>query len=103
MKSRTELQTELEKVIGSKNVYFQPPESLKMKYPCIVYEVSGMSVKLADDKKYNKYMRYQIMYITKEPDTQPMIEKILDGFKYIMYSRHFIIDSLHHDVFDLYY
>ena len=103
MKSRLTLQSELEAVLESKNVYFQPPESIRMKYPCFVYEATGMSVKLADDTKYTKHMRYQLMYITKEPDTQPMIETILDHFKYISYSRHFIIDSLHHDVFDLYY
>lgn len=103
MKSRTELQTELEQLLGSRNVYFQPPENIKMKYPCFVYERSAMDMKLADNNKYNKYFRYQVMYITKEPDTNDFIAKVLDTFDYIRYSRHFIMDSLHHDVFDLYY
>lgn len=103
MKDRLDLQTELESLLGSKHVYFQPPEDIRMKYPCFVYERSGMSTKLADNSKYNKYVRYQLMYITKEPDTNDIISNVLDAFNYISYSRHFIIDSLHHEVFDLYY
>lgn len=103
MKERTDLQNKLEQILGSRNVYFQPPESIRMKYPCFVYERSGMDVKLADDKKYRKYVRYQLMYITKEPDTNDVISDILDAFDYISYDRHFIIDSLHHEVFNLYY
>lgn len=37
MASRLDLQTFLEELLESKNVYFQPPESVKMKYPAIVY------------------------------------------------------------------
>lgn len=103
MKSRESLQSKLEAILGSRNVYFQPPETTKMHYPCFVYERSALSVKLADNGKYNKYIRYQVMYITKEPDTNDVISNILDSFDYIRYSRHFIIDSLHHEVFDLYY
>ena len=35
---RNDLQKLLVEVLGSKNVYFQPPESVKMKYPAIVYQ-----------------------------------------------------------------
>ena len=37
-KTRLELQSVLEQTLGSRNVYFQPPASVKMKYPAIVYE-----------------------------------------------------------------
>ena len=40
MNRRYELQAVLEGILGSGNVYFQPPENLKMRYDCIVYERS---------------------------------------------------------------
>ena len=43
MKTRLELDEELVKILGSKNVYFQPPESLKLNYPAIVYSLSNIS------------------------------------------------------------
>ena len=103
MKDRLELQAELETLLGSDHVYFQPPESIRMKYPCFVYERDGMDINPANDKKYIKYIRYEVMYITKNPDVSDMIEKTLDSFQYITYVRHFVSDSLNHEIFDLYY
>ena len=54
MGSRLELQAKLEEALGSKNVYYQPPESLKLTYPAIIYSMSGMSRKHADDQEYMK-------------------------------------------------
>jgi len=33
MGTRLELQNLLENILGSRNVYFQPPENLKLNYP----------------------------------------------------------------------
>ena len=37
MDRRLKLQTLLESIKGVSKVYFQPPETVKMSYPCIVY------------------------------------------------------------------
>lgn len=104
MKERTELQTELETLLGSRNVYFQPPENIRINYPCFVYERSSLSAKFADEnERYQKYFRYQITYITKDPDTNDLIDNILSHFKYCTYERHFVMDGLNHEVFNLYY
>lgn len=104
MKQRTDLQSKLETILGSKNVYFQPPESIRMKFPCIVYERSSLRAKLADDnERYQDYFRYQITYITKNPDTNDFITKMLSELKYCTYERHMVADSLNHEVFNLYY
>ena len=39
MGTRIELQLKLEEILGSRHVYFQPPASIKMTYPAIVYEL----------------------------------------------------------------
>ena len=35
---RLELDADLRALLGSTNVYFQPPETKKLKYPCFIYE-----------------------------------------------------------------
>lgn len=103
MHSRLELQSELTNLLGSDHVYFQPPESIRLQYPCFIYERSSGYAQDADDLKYNKYFRYELMYITKEPDTNDFVNRILDTFMYCTYTRHFVSENLNHEVFDLYY
>lgn len=95
------LQTKLEKLIGNKNVYYDPPENLKMRYPAIRYSKSKISTRHADDKIYNKMVRYELIVISEEPDSD-IINKILE-FPYSSFDRHYISNNLHHDVLTLYY
>ena len=44
-KTREELHELLVSVLGSRNVYFQPPESIRMQYPAIVYARNNMQNK----------------------------------------------------------
>ena len=103
MKDRLDLQDKLVELLESDHVYFQPPENIRMKYPCFVYERSSGYTDNADDIRYHKRFRYELMYITKEPDTNEFIKEILDSFMYCTYTRHFVSDNLNHEVFDLYY
>ena len=68
MASRLKLQEELEYVLGSRNVYFQPPESVKINYDAIVYGLSNDYVRHADNRPYLGYDRYDITVISKNPD-----------------------------------
>jgi hypothetical protein len=101
MRPRTELQTLLETVIGSKQVYFQPPSSLQIKYPCIVYERSNANTIFADNYPYKSDKRYTITVIDKDPDSL-IPDKVLK-LQQCNYDRHFTADNLHHDVFNLYF
>lgn len=102
MASRLELQVELETILGTKNVYFQPPESKKLIYDCIVYNRSNIASMKADNYNYINTNRYDVTYIYRDPDSEiPM--KILEHFPYCTFSRHFVTDNLYHDVFSLYF
>lgn len=101
MASRLNLQTELEKILGSRNVYFQPPSNVRMQYPAIVYSRRDIEVRPADDKKYTKLPSYELILIDKNPDSE-FIDKILE-LKYCSFDRHYESDNLNHDVFKLYY
>ena len=101
MVSRLELQSKLEELLGSRNVYYQPPENLKMNYPAIVYSKTRPDVKRANDQIYLQKNRYEIIVISKSPDN-PVIDKLI-GLQYCSYDRNYVSDNLHHDVFTLYY
>ena len=101
MASRLELQTKLEELVGSKNVYYQPPESVKIKYPAIVYSKSRIDTRSADDMSYISTKCYELTVIDKRPDNE-VINKLL-AMPMCSFSTHFISDNLHHDVLTLYY
>ncbi len=102
MASRLNLQDKLEEILGNENVYFQPPESIKLKYPCIVYSRSLIHTRNADDRVYLKNNRYSVTLITKDPDSD-LPDKLLDGFSGIRFDRHFFTNNLIHDVYTLYF
>ena len=52
MESRLKLQTILEDILGSGNVYFQPPSSVKMSYPAIRYSRDNIDKKVANNSTY---------------------------------------------------
>lgn len=101
MSNRTILQANLERILGSRNVYYQPPESVKINYPAIVYSRSDIDSRYANDKNYIRTNRYEIIVIDKRPDNEA-IAKILE-LPCCSFDRHYTSDNLHHDVLTLYY
>lgn len=101
MGNRLELQNKLEELLGSKNVYYQPPESLKMECPAIIYSKSRVETTKADNSTYLKNIRYDITVLDKRPDN-PVIDKLMD-LPYCSYDRTYKSDGLNHDVLSLYY
>ena len=102
MGTRLELQEELEGVLGSKNVYFQPPETIKMKYDAIVYDFSTMVIRRANDKPYIKVKGYDLTVISRNPDNN-LVNDLLDHFLHIRFNRRYKADNLYHDSLTLYY
>lgn len=101
MADRTALQTLLESILGSDAVYFQPPPTYQMVYPCIVYERSKFDTEFADNYPYKIGKRYTITVIDKNPDSIiPDKITLLPG---CIFDRHFVSDNLNHDVFTIYF
>ena len=101
MASRLELQTKLEELLGSRNVYYQPPESVKIEYPAIVYSKSDIRTTHANDAVYSKRTQYSLIVISKKPD-EPVIDKLL-SIPYCSYDRPYKSDNLNHDVLTLHF
>ena len=100
--SRLELHEELCSILGSRNVYFQPPESVKLAYPCIVYYRSGVDKRNANNRVYAKTNRYEITVIDKNPDIE-IADKLMDHFPMCSFDRRFTSDNLNHSILTLYY
>lgn len=101
MGSRLELQNLLESILGSRNVYYQPPESIKIKYPAIIYSRNNIDNNFADDIVYMQNHTYQIIVIDANPDSE-IVDKISE-LPMCRYNRHYTSDNLNHDVFILNY
>ena len=101
MGSRLALNAKLVSILGSENVYFQPPANLLMRYPCIVYERDRLDTKFADNNPFSHTKRYQVTVIDKNPDSETP-DKIAK-LQMCLFDRHFVSDNLNHDVFILYF
>ena len=101
MGNRLQLQSLLEETLGSRNVYFQPPESLVLKYPCIVYKRNNIRSMFADNSPYSLTVGYQLTVIDPNPDSE-IVTKV---FRLPMcgFVTHFTADNLNHDVYNIYY
>lgn len=102
MASRLNLQTELEKILGSRNVYFQPPSSVRMQYDAIRYELSGKDLKRADNKIYRNTNRYDGVIITKKSDSV-LPDQLLAHFEMCSFGSPYTADNLNHFPFTIYY
>ena len=101
MADRLELHSIFQELLGSSNVYYQPPESIKMQYDAIRYSKKTIDSKYANDRKYSMIDCYEIIVISRLPDN-PVIKKLL-SLPYCSYDRHYVADNLHHDVLTIYW
>ena len=101
MGQRIDLHNLLTDILGTGNVYFQPPETIKLKYPCIIYTRSSNSTRFADDNPYSTKRRYTITVIDRNPDSE-LPDKI-QALPMCRIDRIFTSDNLNHYIFDIYY
>lgn len=101
MSRRTDLGLILRSVLGSENVYFQPPESQKMRYPCIRYALDDIHMRSADNVTYFQKRRYAVTLIDKNPDSET-VEK-LTALPLCSFNRFYTNDNLNHWVFEIFY
>lgn len=101
MNRRVELHGLLCDILDSTNAYFQPPSTLKMSYPCIVYSLSTIDIDYADNNMYRNKAKWMLKYISKDPeDPTPMrlLQLPLSSF-----DRFYTADNLNHSVINLYF
>lgn len=97
---RLKLQAILENVLGSDNVYYQPPESMKLKYPCIVYSISNGDTIYASNFPYKFDICYQLTFMSRDPDDE--IKDKIAMLQMCKYDRSFKSEDMNHDIFKIY-
>lgn len=100
MGSRLQLNSLL-KTLGPKEVYFQPPASIQMVYPAIVYAIDNDWSEFASNLPYAHKKRYQVTVIDRNPDS--LIPDKVRRLPLCSFSRNFVADNLNHNVFNLYF
>ena len=102
MASRLELHAKLQELVGNTNVYFQPPASVKLSYPCIIYSIGNGDAKHADNMVYKFVNSYELLFIYKKPNLE-IIETVLRELPMCRLNRAYCADNLNHYAFTLYY
>lgn len=101
MGRRLELQALLEVLLGSDQVYFQPPGSQSMSYPAITYKLDDIDTSFANNLPYRFTDRYELTLIQRLPG-----EDLVDKLKVLpmcAFGRHYVMNNLNHYIFILYF
>ena len=89
-------------LLGSRNVYFQPPSSVRMNYDAIRYELSDKDTIYADNRAYRLTNRYDGVIITRNPDCM-VPDALINYFEMCSLGKPYTSDNLYHHPFTLYY
>lgn len=91
-------------VNNTQNVYYDPPDSIRMEYPCFRFENNNYDVTHADNKAYIKKPRWTVTYITRDVEEIEIVtDQMLNIFMYCNFDTSFRSDNLEHAVFNLYF
>lgn len=103
-KSRALLNEILCDILGSKNCYYDPPATIRMKYPCIIYEFETRKTLHADDIRYKSEKRYSVTIIDEHEDSE-ICERLFsdERLKFLSEDRSYVSDGLHHYVFTVFW
>ena len=108
MDRRLDLHWILVDILGTRNepltkqrVYFQPPSTIFMDYPCIVYSLDEVDEKFADNLLYQRKKRYQITVVDRNPDS--LFPDMVAKLPYTSFSSFFVTDNLNHFVYSTYF
>lgn len=79
------------------HLYFQPPESVKLSYPCIIYKLRALDNRYADDLPYLTHISYEMTYITRAHDSK--VPHRMAKEPCFAFDRYYPADNLHHYVY----
>jgi hypothetical protein len=102
MSKRTYLQEQLQTIMGSNRVYYDPPESTAMIYPCIRYSLNKQLFRYANNKKYMNKTAYTITLIDKSSISGEKTCELLNRLDYCSFERTYTADGLHHYIYNIY-
>lgn len=96
-------QKELQKILESFGVaaYFQPPETIRLSYPCIIYSLADILKEYADNHLYVGRDRYNMTLIDSNPNNE-IVHKLIE-LPYCRFDRFYTSDNLNHWTYEIYF
>lgn len=101
MGSRLDLHAILTGFSGVEEAYFQPPEDLKLVYPCIIYKRISENVKFADNSPYFKMKQYRVTVLDYDPDSE--IPDLVGTLPLSTYETGYVSNNINHSAYKLFY
>lgn len=86
---------------GDRHVYYQPPASVRMVYPAIVYSRRPVDNIHANNSVYGQFDAYDVVMIDGNPDSEYAAK--ISRLPKCRHEQHYIADNLNHDKFTIYY
>lgn len=99
--NRLKLHSKLIDILGSNNVYYQPPANVRMNYPAIVYKRKNTDPIKADNITYLPRLSYTITVISTDPDIDA-VERLIN-MPYTKYTNSYVSENLYHYIFNTYF
>lgn len=84
---------------GDRHTYFNPPPSVRMKYPAIRYSLKNFNVQFANNGIYRNTPSFEVTLIDTNPDSE-YVEKILQ-IPYCRFDRFYVAENLNHWTFTI--
>nr|DAR66440.1 MAG TPA: tail completion protein [Caudoviricetes sp.] len=100
MKDREKVLIKIKETICP-NVYFTPPEDIRLKYPACIVTREDLDIHRANNNPYMISVGYKLVYVSKS-ESDDVIIKVLNNFKYSDFRTEYKVDGLYHKVFIVY-
>ena len=84
---------------GDRHIYFNPPPSVRMRYPAIKYSLHNINLDFANNGAYRTTPSYEVTLIDEDPDSV-YVNKILQ-LPYCRFNRFYVADNLNHWTFTI--
>ena len=86
--------------VGPVNTYYEPPENIRMTYPCFVLNLDNVDTVHSDNRVWNSDCVYSVTFMSPKVYENVIPLMVKSGFrKYVRFNRKFTSDSIQHYVF----
>lgn len=93
---RLTLHAKLKTLFPNYKLYFRPPNTIKLEYPCIVYDLAMQEPRHANNTLYTLYLEFEITIISVLPGVTSSDILTIPSSRQ---QSHFISNNLVHDVY----
>lgn len=102
--NRLKLHTVLCDILGSDKCYYEPPSTIRLEYPCFIYNKEKGKILHADNIRYLYKERYSLTIIDTNPDSELPGKLFSSNISYLEEDRSpYVADGLYHFSYTLYF